>query len=270
MQKGILQKLILSILAILMFSGCAVTSEEYRYKQRFDAYYKLLNENEKANFRAYKMKEVGKSIDVREANDAKLKANMYDVRIAEAITSFDGEEMTKFFYEIILRELNRTSFYKLMDFFNSAEQLNFVYQNRDFIANFNSKYSKDKKFKRFVDSLKKEYKLYDFSTEEIMSFFRNVSFVEVSRKQVYSLFKFLKKIKLLSKADNGDFKTIAIELDKRFAKMASVSLKEEFLQIKNLSGMNNVESTELFLKAYYEVVLKEMDGNALAKTRAKF
>jgi hypothetical protein len=64
-----MKKVLLFAVLISFVGGCAVTSESYRYKTRFDDFYSLLNDQEKAYFNADQLEQLGESLDARAASD---------------------------------------------------------------------------------------------------------------------------------------------------------------------------------------------------------
>jgi hypothetical protein len=260
-------KIVLSIcLLILFLTGCSVTSEKYRYQHRFDHYYNLLNQDEKALFNNAELDKLGASFDSRFSNDSKFSNAMHTVQVYEAIATFSGKETAVFFHNIILRELNRPVFYQFMNFLDSTAQESFVKKN-NFTAVFEKYYQSNSGFKNFVDNIKKEYRLYNFSNEQVISFFRNISFPEVSRRELYHVLNLLKSVKALDDFRAGNIKAAAQKLDD--AMKVTVSTVTVFNDVKKRSSLTKLDST-VFLDVYYNVIMKEMDPYALKQDLIKF
>lgn len=286
---------------LLIATGCVVTSEEFRYKQRFDEFYNILDDQERLLFADNDLDALGKSIDLREQEDDDFATNLLEVRIYEAITTSDGYETGYFFRYFILRELLRDQFYDYMDYFDGDAQEAFA-REEGFIENHLGLMDQERKFRNLVQNLTTEYRLYDYTDEQIIKFFREVSFPEVSRKQVYYLLDFLKsysdeKITLsgdeirseatgyLSEIQEknagkneltlyglfamGYIDSAAEILESKLKDSTGYGIKKEFKKIKGLSGLDNLDTAK-FLEVYYEVVLQEMDQEALRKTIKKF
>ncbi len=263
-----MKKVILLTAVLFFFAGCAVTSESYRYKIRFDDFYRLLNDQEKTFFNDNKLAELGASLDQRASTDLELSNDLREVKIHEAITTFDGSETAYFFRSIILRELNRPNYYKLMNFLSNGETEAFATGN-NFVQMFEQKIQDNRKFSKFVDSLKKEYRLYDFTDEQLYRFFRSVVFPESTQKQVYYLFDVLKKSFLLQPFLDGDIDNVARQLDQKLQASSSTGIRMSWNSVRRYSGLVNTD-TATFLRIYRDVVMKEMDPDALKETIMKF
>lgn len=263
-----MKKVLLIAVLVSLIGGCAVTSESYRYKTRFDDFYSLLNDQEKTYFNADQLTELGASLDARAASDPELSVNLREVKIHEAITTFDGFETARFFRYIILRELNRPNYYKLMNFLSNSEIEAFATGN-GFETLFKQKIESDRKFEKFVASLKKEYRLYDFTDEQLIYFFRTVIFPDVTEKQVYYLFDMLKKMFLLDPFLKGETATAAQQLAAKLQGNGAATYKMAWNDIRKYSGLANTD-IPTFLSIYYNVVMKEMDADALKETIMKF
>lgn len=263
-----MKRVVLFAALALMLSGCAVTSESYRYRTRFNDFYSLLNDQEKAWLAGDKLDELGASLDSRSASDPDLAAELYDVRVHEAITTFDGKETAYFFRHIILRELNRPNYYKLMDMLSNADIQAFANGN-GFPAILAAKEASDRKFARFVNSLQKEYGLYDYTDQQLYDFFRTVIFPEETQKQVYYLCDVLKKSFLLKPFLAGDIPAVASQLSQKFQGAAGLTVKRAWQELRGYSGLTHTD-TATFLTLYHDVVMKEMDADALKETLQKF
>ena len=254
---------------ILLFSfltGCAVTSNDYQYRMRLNHFYNLLTEDEKASLRASDYDKFGASVDQRLSADEKFRNGFIQVQRYEAVTTFDGKETGRFFKEIILREFNRGNFYRFMNLLNSTEQIAFV-QNSNFGATFDQLYKTNGKFKGFIDNVRNNYCLYGYSNEDIARFFRNVSFPQVSRMELYYLLQILQKVNALDDFEKGNIQQAAKTLRDNFSK--AYTLKNNFDDIQKISGITKVDLPS-FLNLYNTVIMKEMDQYAVARTFDKF
>ncbi|OHD56539.1 MAG: hypothetical protein A2014_04395 [Spirochaetes bacterium GWF1_49_6] len=253
--------------ALLILSGCVVTSEIYRYKNRFDHFYTLLGDQEKQLFAQDKLTELGASIDKKLASDSEFYKKYREVQIYEAITSFDGAKTSWFFRYIILKELNRENLYTYMNFFTPEEQTAFA-SNQGINEIVENKIQKDGAFKSFMDSMRTEFRLYGFTNPQINEFFRNVVFPEVSRKQVYQLLLALKSAGLIAeyKSPEKNIADLALKLDA--ALKGNTLDKNKFEEIKKLSGLSKLD-TASFLKIYNDFIMVEMDQDAVKKIWAE-
>ena len=180
-------KKLIFILAVIMFlSGCAATSDKFQFQMRMDSFYRILNTNELAAFQKGDYDAFSNSIDSRLSNESRLLKAFSAIQENEAITTFNSYQTAHFFREIILRELNRENYYRMMKFLDATNQEAFAKKD-NFQPKFDSLYKSNSSFKSFVDSLRYDSRLNGFSNEEIADFFRNVSFPETSRKELYHL-----------------------------------------------------------------------------------
>jgi hypothetical protein len=254
--------------ALLILSGCVVTSEIYRFKNRFDHFYNLLNDQEKQLFAQDKLAELGASIDKKLTSDPEFYKEYREVQIYEAITSFNGADTAWFFRYIILKELNRENLYTYLNFFTPEEQIAFASNQgiNEIIAN---KVQKDAAFKSFMESMRTEFRLYGFTDPQVNVFFRDVVFPEVSRKQVYQLLLVLKTAGLIAeyRSPEKNITDIAMKLDAA-SKSATAFDKNKLDDVKKLSGLSKLDTAK-FLTIYNDVIMKEMDQDAVKKIWAE-
>jgi hypothetical protein len=252
---------------LVMVAGCSVTSEKYRYQQRIDRFFNLLTQEEKTSFAAGDIVQAGNSIDKRLASDKKFADGFTAVQTEEAINTFDGQQTIRFFREIILRELNRPPFYQFMNKLDSKAQYDFAVRN-NFYQDLSAKYA-ERDFKNFFDTLKTEYRLAGFSNQQVADFFRNISFPEVSRRELYHVLSLLKStsVTALSAFRDGNTAAAALQLDQAISKMPVIA--NGFSDIRDRSSLTKV-STAQFLEIYYNVIIKEMDQGAVTRTLDKF
>jgi hypothetical protein len=261
-----MNKIIAIGIVLFFLSGCSVTSEKYRYQWRFDKFYNLLSDEEKADFRNADYAKVGLSLDKRASGDKKLVAELKKVKEYEAITTFSGEQTAHFFREIILRELNRNNYYRFMKFLDSKAAVSFS-KNENFMEVFNKLYQSDHAFKNFIDNMKTEYRLYGFSNEQVVQFFRNVTFPEATRKELYYLLKELKEGQALDDFKSGSLEASAKKLDDALKKLITMGM--DFDNMKSRAGLSKLDTFSV-LEIYSKVVMKEMDPYAVERTLLKF
>ena len=261
-----MNKIIAIGIILFFFSGCSVTSEKYRYQWRFDKFYSLLNDDEKAGFRNADYSKVGLSLDKRITEDKKLDTDLKKVKEYEAITTFSGEQTAHFFGEIILRELNRNNYYQFMKFLDPKAAVSFL-KNENFAEAFDKLYQSNHAFKNFIDNMKIEYRLYGFSNEQVVQFFRNVTFPEATGKEFYYLLKILKEGRALDDFKSGSIETAAQKMDVSLKKL--ITLGMEFENMKNGAGLSALDTFSV-LDIYSKVVMKEMDPYAVERTLLKF
>jgi len=260
----------MQIIFILIFSiiinSCTVTSEKYRYNWRISKFLNLLTEEEREAFKNNELSKLGVSLDYRISNDTDLSNKIRKIQEYEAITAFNGTQMAYFYRYTLLKELNRDNFYKFMDLLTADEQVEFA-KNTNFDLISGEKYDKDNKFKNFVDYLRDNYNLKNYNFKQLYKFFREVSFPEVSRRELYYLLKVLSETKALDDFKKGEINSASQILDLSLQK--SISIKYEFNRIKKSSSLSKLNTYQI-LDVYYNVIMKEMHPNALRKTLEKF
>lgn len=264
-----MKKLFLLLILPALLSSCIITSEDFRYKERFDDFYNVLTEDQKLLFAEGNLSALGASIDESVNTDFDYATALEEVKITESIMTFDGVDTATYFYEIILREIHRDYYYELMEFFDSSMQNLFVFDIDTCVDRALAMETEDNKFARFLDHLKSEGRLYGFSTEEVIRFLRDISFSELSQKQVYYLLDFLNDQGYYSSFIGGNISGVANGLTEDFSTISGNGIKKKYNKIVDLAGLDEL-GVEEFLTAYFEVVMVEMDSSALQKTLEHF
>lgn len=254
------------ILAVILFSGCAVTTEKYRFQTRLDHYYRLLNNSEKEAFRKGDYQTAGLSVDARISSDNAFKLAWTKLQQDEAITTFDGPQSIHFFYFTLLKELNRTSYLRFMGFLDAQGQTAFV-KKEGIVPIVEKLMITSHEFKGLMESVKTEYRMNGFSNEEIVQFFRDVEFPEVSRREVFNILKILKSVNALEDFKSGNTDLASRKTDAGMKQ--NIAMSYELDRIKDWSGLTKID-TKTFLELYYRVVIREMDPYALSRTMEKF
>ncbi len=247
---------------VVFFTSCMTTTEKYRYQQRVDNFYRLFTEEEWNNFKKTDFSLAANSINNRLKNDNKFFLKWKKVQYDEAIATFDVEQTLRFFYEIILKELNRNSYYEFMKMLSSELKLSFINKDYNSLEYF---YNSNKLFQRFVDNLKKEYRLYKFTNEEVFRFLREIVFKEATQKRFYDFCSILSDMKLLYEFEKGNLAYLENEISKGLPKTVEIKL-ETFYNNSGLSGLPFLD----VIKVYYNVIIKEMDKGAVIQTLHKF
>lgn len=260
-----MKNFLLLIAAFAVLAGCSVTSEKYKYQQRFDHFYNLLNADEKKAFSENDTNLAGTSLDKRLSQDKKLAASWLAVQTEEAINTFDGIQSVAYFRGIILRELNREPFYSFMDKLDAKTQYNFA--NKKDPAKLAEELVSNRDVIRIFDLVRTEYRLYGFSNAQIIDFFRNVSFPEVSRRELYPVLKLLKDNQAFADFRSGNTESASQKMEQAMTK--NVSAKYDFEAIRKRAGLTKTD-LRAFLDIYYNVIMKEMDAGAVERTLGKF
>lgn len=250
------------VLFLVLLTSCITTTEKYRYQQRVDSFYHLFQEEEWNYFKSADFGSAAKMISERLNNDKKFLSKWKKVQYDEAIATFDVEQTLKFFYEIILKELNKDTYFVFMALLTHDLTLRFI--NKDY-SSLEIFYNSNNKFKNFVEKLKKEYRLYKFTNEEVFKFFREILFKEVTQKRFYNFCDILSDLKLLYKFENGNLSDIENEILKGLPKTVEIKLETFY----NNTGLKELPLPEV-IRVYYNVVMREMDKGALIQTLHKF
>jgi len=253
------KRLFIIILIGLVIFSCTVTSEKYRFQKRIDSFYGLLKEEEFSCFKRADFETGGELIKKRLESDTNFYRKWKELQYSEAIAIFNPQQTLGFYYRIILRELNRAQYYNFMDLLDKELQLSFARRD-NFVVKLNS--LNNEKIKKFLDNLRKEYRLKNFTDEEIYNFFRNVIFIEATGKRFYHFCKFLKSLNLLYDFEQGRF-------DKIKEKNLGEVEKIEFDEIKKQTGLTKLSFYE-FADIYYNVVMRELPKETVIQTLHKF
>jgi len=121
--------------------------------------------------------------------------------------------------------------------------------------------------KEKLNNLKKEYRLYNYSLNQINDFFRTVSFPEVSRRELFNILKMLKSTGSLEDFKAGKLEDAALKLDDKTKSLVTTEM--EFTKLKNATSLSKLETLRL-LEVYVKVIMIEMAPDTLEKTTAKF
>jgi hypothetical protein len=227
----------------------------------------LLDKDEKAYFASDDLYKLSVSLSNRLSGDNNLKEKWRAMQFYEAIATFDPYQTAHFFREIILKELNRDNYYTFMKELDAQAQKEFAL-NTNFMFYYDRYYKTDVFFRSLIKSLKTEYRLYDFSDNEICYFLRHTVFPEASQKEmVYYLLKLLSGCGALADFKSGNYAAASLKLKSNMQNNPASALEVE--RIKKASGLTMLSVDDL-LQIYGSVVMREMDGYALSHTLSKF
>ncbi|NPV38466.1 hypothetical protein BREVNS_0290 [Brevinematales bacterium NS] len=259
MKKGVFSFL------IVMLVGCAVTTVEHRYKQRFDHFYRLLNKEEKAAFCSDDFATFGKLLENRMASDQELSNAMDKVMFDEAIHTFRMDQVGLFFKKFILTGFHQDDYAFFVSALPSQVLVKFAYDEKAVARDIQALIQKDKRLSSWWKKVTTDGRLGDFSLEQVLSFYRRYIFPVKTHAEVYFVAKFLSDNKLLKAFLEGspDFENRLKEIKKQIVISREIKAIKERAQISSLSD-------EEFFRLYREVILREMDKGALAKTLAMF
>jgi len=256
---------LLIITFLTITSSCAIQGEVYRLQTRINYWHQLLNDDEEKMFAQNEVKKLGIILDQKEEIDPQFKKQIREVRINEAIMSFDGEQTVHFFYNVLLKDLAKFSYEEFMDSLSTEEKIQFIQKNLSnvvFIAK-----------KSLFNKARKDYGFNSFTDEEILTYYRTVSFPANYYVVVYDILAFLAKYRSMDLFLQGDIKgTVDVfnSIEKlKTSKSISVrkqaekdlELWSDFKKRTLLTSLSNEEFTEMLM-----IVLPEMDTTVRVQT----
>ncbi|URA10186.1 hypothetical protein [Thermospira aquatica] len=248
----------------LVFVGCEITTVEHRYKQRFDHFYGLLNDKEKAAFRADDFVTLGKLLDERMSRDKQFSNAMDAVMFDEAIHTFRMDQVGMFFKRYILTGFHQDDYQTFVNMIPKEMLVKFIENNSSVVSELESLMKREKKVALWWKKVQTDGRLGDFSPGETLSFYRWYIFPERTRSQVYYVVKFLSEQKLLGMFLKGDEMFF-----ERIQRLTPVAATRELRLLKSRAGLERLSDGEFF-RVYRDIVFKEMDQVALKKTLAMF
>ncbi|MFN4216447.1 MAG: hypothetical protein ACK4HQ_03485 [Brevinematales bacterium] len=259
MKKGLLFSL------VVMLVGCAVTTVEHRYKERFDHFYRLLNKEERAAFCADDFATFGTLLEHRMASDQELSNAMDKVMFDEAIHTFRMDQVGLFFKRFILTGFHQDDYAFFVSTLSSQVLMKFAYNEKTVVQDIQALIQKDKKLSSWWKKVRTDGRLGDFSLEQVLAFYRQYIFPAKTRSEVYYVVKLLSDNKLLRVFLDGspDFESRLKEIKKQ------IVISREIKAIKQRALLSSLNDEEFF-RLYREVIFKEMDRDALKKTLAMF
>ncbi len=249
----------------LVLVGCEITTVEHRYKQRFDHFYTLLNDEERAAFRADDFVRLGRLLDQRMTQDEGLSNAMDAVMFDEAIHTFRMDQVGMFFKRYILTGFHQDDYQTFVNILPVPTLVKFAKNDLSVVSEVEILVNSDRKLASWWKKVQTDGRLGDFSLAEVLSFYRGYIFAERTRSQVYYVVKFLSDQKLLGmflKGDRAFFERIG-------ALKSQVMAMRELRLLKSRAGLERL-SDEEFFQVYRDVVFPEMDQTALKKTLAMF
>ncbi len=256
---------LLLITFLITTSSCAIQGEVYRLQTRINYWHQLLNDDEEKMFAQNKVKELGLILDQKEESDPQFKKQIREVRINEAIMSFDGEQTVHFFYNVLLKDLAKFSYEEFIDSLSTEGKIQFIQKTLPNTI-FTAKNS-------LFNNARKDYGFNSFTDEEILSYYRTISFPANYYVVVYDMLAFLAKYRSMDLFLHGDiigtvdiFNSIEkLKSSKSISvrKQAENDLKlwSDFKQRTFLTSLSDEEFAQMLL-----IVLPEMDTTVRVQT----
>ncbi|MDK2818318.1 MAG: hypothetical protein KFW21_02580 [Spirochaetota bacterium] len=256
---------LLIITLLIATSSCAIEGEVYRLQTRIKYWHQLLNNTEEQMFAQNKINELGLILDQKEADDLYFKQKIREVRINEAIMSFDGAQTVHFFYNVLLKDLAKFSYEEFMRSLSEEEQIQFIQKNLPdtiFVAK-----------KSVFNNARKDFGFNSFTDEEILTYYRSISFPANYYVVVYDILVFLAKYRSMDLFLQGDL-TGTVDIFNSIKKLEtskSVSVRKQAkqdLELWNdfkkrtfLTSLSNKEFAQVL-----SIVLPEMDTTVRIQT----
>lgn len=253
------------VVLLIVLGGCAVTTVEHRYKERFDHFYRLLNDTEKIAFRQDKFTELGLLLEKRMKQDEVFSNAMDKIMFDEAIHTFRMDQVGMFFKRYILTGFHQDDYATLVSLLPKEIFLKFIRWENDLEKRVMVLINKDKKLSNWWKKVITDGRLKDFSLGEVLAFYRWYIFPEKTQKEVYYVLKFLSEQQLLRlfMQEDPEFGNYLLK------KKTQIVTSRELQAIKERALLTSL-SDEEFFQVYRQVIFKEMDKNAFAKTLSLF
>ncbi|MGL4394185.1 MAG: hypothetical protein ACRCS8_03070 [Brevinema sp.] len=248
------------LLILFMTSSCAIEGEIYRLQTRMSHWNKLLNESELQLFAENQTNELGTILDQKEA-DPEFAQKLRQLRVNEAIMSFDGVQTAHFFYHTLLKDLVKFSYEEFMTSLSTEEQILFMTQTNYSDESFSSSIK--------IINNTKNYGMKDFTREQVLAYYRHVSMPQVMHVLTYDILAFIAKYQLLDLFLAGNIDAVSglfkfLEDAQRSTKISLRKQAEQDLKIwKDLKTRSFLKVSDVeFLGLLASVILPEMDQEA--------
>ncbi|MGL4560906.1 MAG: hypothetical protein ACRCV0_01285 [Brevinema sp.] len=265
-------KYILMIILLVMTS-CAIQGEKFRLQTRMNHWNTLLNDQELQLFAQNNTNELGHMLDQKE-QETEFADRLRQIRINEAIMSFNGVQTAHFFYNTLLKDLVKFSYAEFMSSLTPQNQLFFMYQTNYPADSFASS-------SKIIDQAIKIYGMKGFTKEQVVTYYRTISMPQVIYPLVYDVLAFFAKYQMFEPLLMGDIDQSIIIFDmlQNAIKSTRISLRKQAEQ--DIKFWNNIKKRSLmtvsdkeFLEVISMVILPEMDVDVRTKTieniRARF
>lgn len=252
------------LLTFFIFGACAIHGEVFRLQNRMEALYELLDDNDEKLFAAQKITELGMSLDTKAQTNENFNTALRNVRIHEAIMSFDGEQTAHFFYHVLLRDLAKFSYNDFFNSLTSEEKILFITQ--DSLDNYTQKTD-------ILAKAKKNYGFKSFSDEQVLNYYKNISFPANYYPIVYETLAFLARYRSLETFLQEDYTGTLVIFDniKQLSNSRRIPIRKQgekdlqtWQELKNRVYMSDL-SDEQFLKILSSV-LPKMDTDVYTTT----
>ncbi|MGL4387999.1 MAG: hypothetical protein ACRCTJ_01225 [Brevinema sp.] len=253
------------LIGIFFMSSCAIQGEKFRLQTRMNHWNTLINEQEMQLFADNKTNELGLILDQKEHNP-EFADQLRQLRVNEAIMSFDGVQTAHFFYNTLLKDLVKFSYKEFIYSLKSEEQYLFMSQSTYKTDDFTSS-------AKIIQNATKIYGMKNFTKDQVLSYYRNVSMPQVMHVLAYDILAFMAKYQMLNIFLSGNISQASelftfLNNSQHSSKISLRKQAEQDLKIwdhlKKRSFLN-VSNQELLTFIFY-TVLPEMDQNVRNQT----
>lgn len=253
----------------LLLSSCAIAGEIYRLQTRFSYWNNILSPEERQLFAQNDTNQLGMIIDKKESEDTNFAKKMRELRINEAIMSFDGTQTAHFFYHVLLKDLVKFSYKEFIDTLDSNEQL--LFAQTQFFTNIPFD---NKNLKKVFDNAKNNYGLNDFTDIQILNYYRHISLPATTYVEVYNILAFLARYTALDSFLSGDYShplaifsliNNAVNSKREMLKKQGKKELKVWRDIKERTLLTKLSNKD-FLIVIHSTILPEMDADVRIKT----
>lgn len=263
-----MRKNILLIIFLFPFISCAIEGEVFRLQNRVKNWYQILNNSEKSLFIQDKSAELGILLDEKEKTNQVFQEAMRQIRIDEAIMSFNGEQTVSFFYRILLKDLVKFSYEEFMNVLSPIEKINFIQYGAEI------DFSDNNKIQSVFQRAKNHYGFSGFSDVQILEYYKKISLPAIIYPTVYEMLSFLARYRSMEELLKGDIKTPLQSFENLEKNLKSRRIptrkqaendKETWESLKERAFLQDL-SNEEYISLIYSVILPNMDEDVSIKT----
>lgn len=255
----------LLIMTLFIFSSCAIQGEKFRLQTRMNNWNQILTPEQHQLFAQNDTNTLGMQLDEEESKNSEFAEKIRELRIDEAIMSFNGVQTAYFYYNTLLKDLVKFSYAEFMQSLNADDQILFMYS-----TNYSqNEFIKANKVLKNVST----YGMKDFSKDQVLHYYRTVSMPAVVYVLVYDILAFLAKYQLLEAFLAGDFeKTSSLfkffndaKTSTKISLRRQVTKDEEYWKSLKQRSLLKVSDIQ-FLEIIRNVILPEMDPDVKIQT----
>ncbi|MGL5255206.1 MAG: hypothetical protein ACRC9L_09475 [Brevinema sp.] len=153
----------------LLLGGCAIQGEVFRLQERMRAWNEILPQEQRVLFAQNNTQAVGEFLDEQEQNDQEFAKKLRNLRVNEAIMAFNGAQTANFFYNTLLKDLAKFSYYELISSIS-------VDEFRQFISKYDGSGIADvSKLNTVFNHARSSYGMPNFSDADILMYHRQKS-----------------------------------------------------------------------------------------------